>query len=41
LKAVGWTVTIYNPDLDPDGAAAARIVQYIVHALSGTSGNPG
>jgi arginase len=41
LKAVGWTVTIYNPDLDPDGAAAARIVQYIVHALSGTSVNPG
>jgi arginase len=30
---LGWTVTIYNPDLDPQGAAAARIVQYVVEAL--------
>jgi arginase family enzyme len=25
----GWTVAIYNPDLDPDGRQAARIVDYI------------
>jgi arginase len=26
---VGWTVTIYNPDLDPDGGEARRIVDYL------------
>ena len=26
----GWDVTIYNPDLDPDGSDAARIVGYLV-----------
>lgn len=25
----GWSVTIYNPDLDPDGAAARRIVELV------------
>jgi arginase len=25
----GWTVTIYNPDLDPDGAQAGRVVDYL------------
>jgi arginase len=30
---LGWTVTIYNPDLDPDGVAAARIVQYLAESL--------
>jgi arginase len=28
-RPVGWNVTIYNPDRDPDGSAAARIVAYI------------
>ena len=31
---VGWTVTIYNPELDPDGEAACRIVRYVERALS-------
>jgi arginase len=26
---VGWTVAIYNPDLDPDGIGARRIVDYL------------
>ena len=30
---VGWTVTIYNPELDPDGGAARRIVRYVERAL--------
>lgn len=25
----GWTVAIYNPDLDPDGAGARRIAAYV------------
>jgi arginase len=25
----GWTVAIYNPDLDPDGSGARRIVDYL------------
>jgi arginase len=25
----GWTVTIYNPDLDPDGSGARRVVDYL------------
>jgi arginase len=25
----GWTVTIYNPDLDPDGRQAGRVVDYL------------
>lgn len=32
--AVGWDVTIYNPDLDPDGACATRIVDYIAGSLA-------
>ena len=32
-NVVGWTVTIYNPDLDPAGKDAARIVRFIVDAL--------
>jgi len=31
----GWDVTIYNPDLDPSGADARRIVQYLVDVLGG------
>ena len=30
---VGWNVTIYNPDLDPDGRFAKRIIQYLASAL--------
>ena len=30
---VGWNVTIYNPDLDPDSRFARRIIQYIASAL--------
>ena len=30
----GWTVTIYNPDLDPDGRHAEAIVRYIAQAAS-------
>ena len=30
----GWTVAIYNPDLDPDGGQAARVVDYVVGAAS-------
>lgn len=26
---IGWDVTIYNPDLDPDGRGAARIVAFL------------
>jgi arginase len=25
----GWNITIYNPDLDPDGSSAARIVSFL------------
>ncbi len=31
---VGWDITIYNPDLDPDGSQAGRIVEYLVGALA-------
>jgi arginase len=30
----GWTVAIYNPDLDPDGGQAARIVEYVAGAAA-------
>ena len=30
----GWTVAIYNPDLDPDGGQAARIVDYVAGAAA-------
>jgi arginase len=29
---IGWDVTIYNPDLDPAGTAAKRIVRYLSDA---------
>ena len=32
---VGWDVTIYNPDMDPTGAHARRIVEFIATALVG------
>ena len=31
---LGWTVTIYNPDLDPSRQDADRIVRYIAEALT-------
>lgn len=31
--ALGWDLTIYNPDLDPGGVGARRIVQYVAQAL--------
>jgi arginase len=31
---IGWDVTIYNPDLDPDRSAAQRIVRYLGDSLS-------
>lgn len=30
---IGWDVTIYNPDLDPDRSAARRIVRYLAESL--------
>jgi arginase len=30
---LGWSVTIYNPDLDPTGVDARHIVRYIAEAL--------
>jgi arginase len=30
---IGWDVTIYNPDLDPDRTNAKRIVRYLSDAL--------
>jgi arginase len=31
---VGWNITIYNPDLDPDGSGAVRIVTFLETMLS-------
>jgi arginase len=31
---VGWSVTIYNPDLDLDRTGAARIVEYLAESLA-------
>lgn len=31
---IGWDVTIYNPDLDPDGSQAVRIVEYLLAATA-------
>lgn len=30
---MGWDVTIFNPDLDPDGTSARRIVRYLAEGL--------
>jgi len=30
---LGWDITIYNPDLDPTRARAARIAEYIARSL--------
>ena len=31
----GWSITIYNPDLDPAGQAAARITRFVADVTSG------
>ncbi len=31
--AIGWDVTIFNPDLDRDGTRARRILRYLADAL--------
>ncbi len=33
-RCAGWTVAIYNPDLDPDETGAARILQYLAGSLA-------
>jgi arginase len=33
-KIAGCNVTIYNPDMDPDGRSARRIVEFLENALS-------
>lgn len=30
----GWSVGVYNPDLDPDGREATRIVAYLAQAVA-------
>jgi arginase len=35
---LGWDVTIYNPDLDPDAEGARRIVGYITSVLGRSDG---
>jgi arginase len=37
----GWTVAIYNPDLDADGGQAARIVDYVAGAAAVLAEPPG
>jgi arginase len=37
----GWTVAIYNPDLDPDGGDAARVVAYVAGAAARLAEPPG
>jgi arginase len=32
---VGWDVTIYNPDLDPEGVHAERIVRFVGDVIAG------
>lgn len=32
---VGWSVCIYNPDLDPDRSGAGHILDYLGGALAG------
>jgi arginase len=33
----GWSVCIYNPDLDPDGSAAETIISYLTQAITTAS----
>jgi arginase len=34
----GWSVSTYDPDLDPDGADAARIVAFVTRAMDALDG---
>jgi arginase family enzyme len=36
---LGATVTIYNPDLDPDGRQARRIVQFVARLAGSLVGS--
>jgi arginase len=38
-RLIGWDVTIYNPDLDPNRTGARRIIRYLSQAL-GELGTP-
>jgi arginase len=31
----GWSVTVYNPDLDAEGREAERIITYMAEAIGG------
>ena len=33
----GWSIAIYNPDLDPDGSQAQRIVRMVAEVLPSLS----
>ena len=35
FSACGWSVAVYNPDLDPGRRAAARIVNFTADVISG------
>ena len=37
-RPLGWDVTIYNPDLDPDRAHARRIVRFVASVIEGLTG---
>lgn len=37
-RTVGWDVTIYNPDLDPDGRDASRVVGFLGSAVRRAAG---
>jgi arginase len=30
---VGWSIGVYNPDLDPDGREAMRVVAYLADVI--------
>jgi arginase family enzyme len=30
---IGWDITIYNPDLDPDRTHARRIVRFVASVI--------
>ena len=34
----GWSISIYNPDLDPDRSAARRIVEFVARIAPSAGG---
>ncbi len=36
---LGWDVTIYNPELDPSGVGANRIISFVADVLGGVTGS--